>query len=66
MKKLLSLFLFIYPFSLVAQENTLTLLFAGDAMMHQTQLDNTKVGETFDLKDYFTQIEQEVKAAFRK
>lgn len=63
MKKLLSLFLFIYPFSLVAQEDTLTLLFAGDAMMHQTQLDNTKVGETFDLKDYFTQIEQEVKAA---
>lgn len=48
--------------SLSAQDS-LTILFAGDAMMHQKQLDNTRRGDTFDLAGYFASIEKEVKAA---
>ena len=64
MKKLFAfLFLLLIPFMLLAQDETVTLLFAGDAMMHQTQLDNTRVGDTFDLSRYFSRVEREVKSA---
>ncbi|RHJ82532.1 CapA family protein [Parabacteroides sp. AM08-6] len=50
--------------SLSAQGNdTLTILFAGDAIMHQTQIDNTRRGDTFDLSGYFPLLEREIKAA---
>lgn len=48
---------------LSARQDSLTILFAGDAMMHQTQIDNTRRGDSFDLNGYFSSIEKEVKAA---
>ena len=33
--------------------DSLTILFAGDAMMHQKQLDNTQRGDFFDFDSYF-------------
>lgn len=55
------LFLLI-PVSLLAQDS-LTVLFAGDAMMHQAQIDNTKDGNAFDLNGYFVSVECEIQAA---
>lgn len=48
MKILLSGFCLLSFLSLSAQDS-LTILFAGDAMMHQKQLDNTRRGDFFDL-----------------
>lgn len=62
MKILLSGFCLLSFLSLSAQDS-LTILFAGDAMMHQKQLDNTRRGDSFDLGGYFANIEKEVKAA---
>lgn len=62
MKILLSGFCLLSFLSLSAQDS-LTILFAGDAMMHQKQLDNTRRGDFFDLGSYFANIEREVKAA---
>ena len=62
MKILLSGFCLLSFLSLSAQDS-LTILFAGDAMMHQKQLDNTRRGDFFDLGSYFDNIEREVKAA---
>lgn len=63
MKKLSPLLLFFFPLFLAAQDDTLTVLFAGDGMMHQTQIENTLSGDTFDLGGYFSKIEREVQAA---
>ena len=52
MKILLSGFCLLSFLSLSAQDS-LTILFAGDAMMHQKQLDNTRRGDFFDLGSYF-------------
>lgn len=62
MKILLSGFCLLSILSLSAQDS-LTILFAGDAMMHQRQLDNTRRGDSFDLSGYFADIEKEVNAA---
>ena len=62
MKILLSGFCLLSFLSLSAQDS-LTILFAGDAMMHQKQLDNTRRGDFFDLGSYFANIEREVKSA---
>lgn len=62
MKILLSGFCLLSFLPLSAQDS-LTILFAGDAMMHQKQLDNTRRGDSFDLGGYFAEIEKEVKAA---
>ena len=62
MKILLSGFCLLSFLSLSAQDS-LTILFAGDAMMHQKQLDNTRRGDFFDMGSYFANIEREVKAA---
>ena len=56
MKILLSGFCLLSILSLSAQDS-LTILFAGDAMMHQRQLDNTRLGDSFDLSVYFADIE---------
>lgn len=63
MKKLLPLLSLFIPLFLSAQDNTLTVLFAGDAMMHQTQIANTQSGDTFELSGYFSQIKGEIQAA---
>lgn len=57
MKILLSGFCLLSFLSLSAQDS-LTILFAGDAMMHQKQLDNTRRGDFFDLGSYFANIER--------
>lgn len=62
MKILLSGFCLLSFLPLSAQDS-LTILFAGDAMMHQKQLDNTRRGDSFDLGGYFAEIEKEVKTA---
>lgn len=36
----------------LSAQDSLTILFAGDAMMHQKQLDNTRRGATFDLDGF--------------
>lgn len=46
-----------------AQKQTVSLLFAGDAMQHQSQLDAAKTKDGYDYSSYFTQIEDQVKAA---
>ena len=55
MKILLSGFCLLSFLSLSAQDS-LTILFAGDAMMHQKQLDNTRRGDFFDLGSYIVVI----------
>lgn len=47
----------------VAAQDSLTVLFAGDAMMHQAQIENTREGDSFDLSRYFSSISREVQAA---
>lgn len=54
---------FLFISLLLAAQDSLTVLFAGDAMMHQAQINSTKEGDSFDLKGYFSHIEQEVQAA---
>lgn len=45
-------------------QDSLTILFAGDAMMHQAQIDQTREAqEAFDLSRYFVSVEREIKAA---
>lgn len=63
MYRLLLFFFFIGSYASVGAQDSLTVLFAGDAMMHQKQIDNTRKGDTFDLTRYFSQISQEIKAA---
>lgn len=46
-----------------AQEQKVSLLFAGDAMQHQSQLDAAKTKDRYNYSSYFTQIEDQVKAA---
>lgn len=57
-------FFLVFLFSLpVYAQDSLTVLFAGDAMMHQAQIDNTRNGDSFDLSRYFSSISGEIKAA---
>ena len=56
MKILLSGFCLLSILSLSAQDS-LTILFAGDAMMHKRQLDNTRRGDSSDLSGYFADID---------
>lgn len=58
----LRLFLLFSACPLIAQDS-LTVLFAGDAMMHKAQLDNTDSGGYHDLEGYFSSIESEIQAA---
>lgn len=62
MKILFSCVFFSASLSLYAQDS-LTVLFAGDAMMHQKQIDNTQEGDSFDLSGYFSNVEKEIRAA---
>ncbi len=46
-----------------AQKQTVSLLFAGDAMQHQSQLDAAKTKDGYNYSSYFTEIEDQIKAA---
>lgn len=52
-----------YSLSSAIAQDSLSMLFVGDAMMHQTQINSTQRGNTFDLDGYYTHIESEIKAA---
>lgn len=57
-------FLFFLPLlSLTAQNDSISMIFVGDAMMHLTQIEGTAVGNSFDMSHYFKHIEKEVKSA---
>lgn len=69
-KTILSAFIFSFVFLSVSaqsilseRDDSLTLLFVGDAMMHQTQINSTQRGNTFDLEGYYTHIRSEIEAA---
>ena len=63
-KKILSI-CFLFSFFLVSAQkpDTLSLLFVGDAMMHQSQLDNARQGNGFDFSRYFSAIRDELAGA---
>lgn len=65
MYKKLLFFCFFLPACLVSAQrpDTLSLLFVGDAMMHQSQLDNARQGNSFDFSRYFSAIRNEVSGA---
>lgn len=61
MKKLILPFLFLFlSFSLSAQQ--IDILFAGDAMQHQSQVDNAFRNNRYDYSSYFKYIQYEVSA----
>lgn len=58
---LISLFV-AHPYE-TEDKQTFTLLFAGDAMLHQSQIDNAYRNGEYDFSSYFHYIEPEVSAA---
>ncbi|MDR2495800.1 MAG: CapA family protein [Tannerellaceae bacterium] len=48
---------------LAGAQDTVTLLFAGDAMQHQSQLDNASRNGAYDYSSYFKHIRSEISAA---
>ena len=48
---------------LILNSQELTLLFAGDAMQHKSQIDNARRGDRYDYSSYFRHIQDEIKAA---
>lgn len=64
LKALFSLsLLFIICCILRSQEKNVSLLFAGDAMQHQSQLDAARVKDGYDYSSYFRHIKDEIEAA---
>mgnify|MGYP003623527836 CR=1 FL=1 len=49
--------------SIYGQEHKVSLLFAGDAMQHQAQLDVARTKTGYDYSAYFKHIENEIKQA---
>lgn len=64
-KFLFSLFLIAFPFRLSAQEfGSVTLLFAGDLMQHQAQIDAARSADgTYDYSHCFTHVKEEISRA---
>lgn len=58
MRKILFILLFVTSFHYYtySQESKISLLFAGDAMQHQSQLDAAKTREGYDYSSYFKHI----------
>lgn len=50
-------------YNILSAQDSLTVIFAGDAMMHQTQIDNTFQGDTFALGNYFSRLNTEIRSA---
>lgn len=56
--------LLLLAFSIAGKaQDTLTLVFAGDAMLHQKQLDNARTKTGYDFSGYFTAVAREITAA---
>lgn len=64
MLKVLILFISLIVLLPLRAQDTLTILFAGDAMLHQAQLDATRNADaTFNFLHYFSQLKNEITAA---
>lgn len=51
----------LFPFLLKAQTHEVTLLFAGDAMQHKSQLDDAKqLDGSYDYSNYFVEVEDQI------
>ena len=61
-KTLFTFFILHFQFSIVNCQE-LTLLFAGDAMQHQSQINNAKQGDGYDYSSYFRHLRDEISAA---
>lgn len=64
MKQLIFLlFVFYCPLLVFSQSHQVSLLFAGDAMQHKSQIDAAKKGDgNHDYSEYFKEIEAEIKS----
>lgn len=63
MYKRFLLFLFLFSCLKPAAQDTLSVVFVGDAMAHQTQLNNALEGTKYDFSPYYTYIEKEIAGA---
>lgn len=61
--RLFCLLVYILTGSTVVLPQKVTLLFAGDAMQHKSQIDNAYVGGKYDYSSYFAYIKDEIEAA---
>lgn len=59
----LFLFLLLLAIPWKSSSQEFTLLFAGDAMMHQSQINSAEKGINYDFSDYFSHIRYEVSQA---
>ena len=47
----------------IYSEDTVTIRILGDIMMHESQIQNAKEGETYDFSSYFSHIQDEIRLA---
>lgn len=57
------LFLLVFSHAIIAQQQKVSLLFAGDAMQHQAQLDVAKTKNGYDYSADFTHVQEQIKKA---
>lgn len=62
MRQLFILFSLCFSLSLTAQEK-ITLLFVGDLMQHQAQIEAARVGTSYDYSSCFKHVKDEISAA---
>lgn len=63
MKRILWLLFFLFPVLDGVAQDTLSMVFVGDAMVHKAQLDQAKSGKAYDFSGYFTHIRHEISGA---
>ena len=63
MTRFWSIFISLYLLSFPLKAQSVTLLFAGDAMQHQTQLDHAFRNGKYDYSSYFQQVKDEISRA---
>lgn len=62
MKRLLYFYLILFPIVGGAQTHRVSMLFAGDAMQHKSQLDAAKrLDGSYDYSEYFDEVEDEIR-----
>ena len=62
MKQIFILFLLWFGLSLLAQDQ-ISLLFVGDLMQHQAQIDAARQGDGYNYNDCFRHVKKEISAA---
>lgn len=61
-KKILFLFL-LFPFAKLTAQDSLSMVFVGDAMAHLTQTNNAWTGKEYDFSQYYVYIKDEISKA---